>query len=29
MEDAPDHDDGTGDPAQAFEARRAEVAVLR
>ena len=29
MEDAPDHDDGTGDPAQAFEALRAEVAALR
>jgi hypothetical protein len=29
MEDAPDHEDGTGDPAQAFEALQAEVAALR
>jgi len=29
MEDMPNHDDGTGDPAQAFEALRAEVAALR
>jgi len=29
MEDAADHDNGTGDPAQAFEALRAEVAALR
>lgn len=29
MEDTPDHDDGAGDPARAFEALRAEVAALR
>lgn len=29
MEDAPEHGEGTGDPVQAFEALRAEVAALR
>lgn len=29
MEDGPEHEDGAGDPAAAFEALRAEVAALR